>query len=140
VRFIEYIWASISFGTPWVMGNSSVQLIAWAIGMIVPVFLASGLWFGFNRTIFVFSVLAILISAAAIASWLLTLDYWMQAPPPSSCNHEACDNDGEIRSLFMAGALLLPVFIPSLFVGAFTLLVTSRRVFNKFKPAQIKIG
>lgn len=140
MRFIEYIWASISFGTPWVMGNSNVQLIAWAIGMIGPAFLASGLVFGFNRTIFVFSVLAILISAALIAWWLLELDYWMRALPPSSCNGEACDNDAEIRSLFMAGALLLPVVIPSLFVGALTLLVSSRRIFNKFNPAQIKIG
>ncbi len=140
MRFIEYIWASISFGTPWVMGNSSVQLIAWAIGMIGPVFLLSGLLFGFNRTIFEFSVLAILISAAAITSWLIELDYWMQAPPPSSCNREACDNDAEIRSLFMVGALLLPVFIPSLFGGSLTLLVSSRRIFNKFNHAQIEIG
>ena len=140
MRFNEYIWASISFGTPWVMGNSSVQLIAWAIGMIGPVFLASGLLFGFNRTIFVFSILATLISAAVIVSWLLTMDYWMQAPPPSSCNHEACDNDAEIRSLFMAGALLLPVFIPSLIVGALTLFVSSRRVFKNSNTAQIKIG
>jgi hypothetical protein len=140
VRFIEYIWTSISLGTPWVFGNSSVQLIAWVIGMIGPVFLASGLLFGFNRTIFVFSVLAILISATAITWWLLELDYWMNASPPSSCDGDACDNDAEIRSLFMAGALLLPAFIPSLFVGALTLLVSSRRIFNIFNPTQTKIG
>jgi hypothetical protein len=131
VRYLEYIWTAISFDTPWVMGNSSLQLIAWTIGMIGPIILLSGLFFRVNKTNAFLSVMTFAIAASLIVWWLLQLDFWLQALPPANCDSEACDNDAEIRSLFAAGALLLPAIIPSLMTSLFTLILASRRIFRK---------
>ena len=139
MRYLEYIWAAISFGTLWVMGNRSVQLFAWAIGMIAPFMFGSALAFKLHKTSLVLALVASLIAIVFFVWWLVTLDYWMSAPPPSDCGSETCDNDAEIRTLFEAGALLLPTIVPSLIFGPVVFLFALRRSFavRKMTPAQV---
>ncbi len=137
MRFLEYIWASILFDTPWAMGHWGLQLVAWAIGMIAPVLFAIGLFFNANKTVLVLAFIATVTATALIATWLLDLDYWMLAPP---CGGDACDNDGEIRTLFAAGAILLPIILPSIIAGPIAFVTAIRRVITQRKTAQLKVN
>jgi hypothetical protein len=96
--------------------------------MITPAILVAGLYFGANRTVLVLSSLAAVGSAALFILWLMESDYWRHAPPPTVCDRDACDNDGAIRSLLAAGAILLPVLVPSLLSGLIAFLIALRRV------------
>ena len=109
------------------MGNTSLQIWAWAIGMVPPLVLASGLLFGLHKTIAVLATLFTLCAVALIVWWLLEVDYWIHAPLPNVSETDYRDNDGEIRSLFLLGAALLPVVIPSLLAGPVSLFFAARR-------------
>jgi hypothetical protein len=136
LRYLEYIMMPIYFGSPWAMGKTNVQIIAWMIGMIVPVILASGLLYKFNKTVAVFALFATVIAIGFVVWWLVELDFWMHAPP-TECGGEACDNDGTIRMLFMAGVLLLPVAIPSALSGPLAFLMAIRRILTRQSTALV---
>jgi hypothetical protein len=138
VRYFGYIWAMMQIDSPWAMGRVDLQLMAWAIGLIVPMLLAAGVILGFNKATAIVSVCAITAAALFLASWLIELDHWMHAPPPTDCGRDACDNDGIIRSLFAVGVLLLPAIIPSLFAGSIALFIACQRAIKNPTPAQQK--
>jgi hypothetical protein len=118
------------------MGKTSVQIIAWIIGIIVPVILASGLVYKFNKTVAVLALFATLIASGFVVWWLIELDFWMDAPPPE-CGREACDNDGTIRMLFMAGVLLLPVSLPSALSGPLAFFMAIQRILTRQRTALV---
>jgi hypothetical protein len=128
--------APIYFGSPWAMGKTSVQIIAWVIGMIVPVILVSGLVYKFNRTVAILALVATVMASGFVIWWLIELDFWIGAPPPE-CGREACDNDGTIRMLFMAGALLLPAALPSALSGPLIFFMATRRILTRQRTALV---
>ena len=68
MKFLGYIWASIQIDTPWAMGPFDLQLIVWAIGMIVPLALAIGIHFGLYKTVLAGSATALIASASLLVS------------------------------------------------------------------------
>ena len=140
MRYFEYIWAVIAFDTPWTNGKIGLQMLFWAVALIAPALFAVGLFFNFNRTVIVLTSLFTIVSAGLLVWWLASLDYWMSAGPPDACDRDACDNDGEIRVMFAAGAALLPIILPTLIAGPIALFAALRRVFAPHKNAQIKVS
>lgn len=139
MKYFEYIRTVISYDTVWAMGNPRIQIFAWAIGMIAPAMFGAGLAFGVNKTELVMAAITTVIAAALFVLWLIELDYWMLAPPPSDCTKEACDNDGEIRMLFASGVILLPLTTPSIVLGPLVFFLALRRTLTKHKAVELRV-
>jgi hypothetical protein len=140
MRYFKYIWAVIAFDTPWTNGKIGLQMLFWAVGLIAPALFAVGLFFNFNRTVIVLTNFFTIFSAGLLVWWLASLDYWMSSGPPVACDRDACDNDGEIRTMFAAGAALVPIILPTLIVGPIALFAALRRVSSTHRSAQLKVS